>query len=160
MKKVFYDCESLTDISALKDWNTSNVTNTDHMFYDCKSLTDISSLKDWDTENVENMKEMFDGCAALTDISPLKNWSTAKLTDTSRMFAGCDKLKFADLSNWDLSSNGRNVNMNEMFHTSGSTPLLVIAKDEKFSEYNYAGDNRTPVGPTFDANGGKFPESA
>lgn len=160
MERMFALCEYLKKIDGVSEWDTSNVTNMEYMFASCRLLSNIQELELWNTENVENMKEMFYDCNALTDISPLKNWNTSKLTDTSNMFEGCYKLKFVDLSNWDLSSNGRNVHMNKMFLTSGSTPLLVIAKDEKFSEYNYAGDNRTSVGPTFDANGGTFSESA
>ena len=29
---LFCDCKSLSDISALKDWNVSNVTNFSNMF--------------------------------------------------------------------------------------------------------------------------------
>ena len=43
MSNVFYYCSRLKDISALANWDTSNVTDMSEMF-DYTSITDISAL--------------------------------------------------------------------------------------------------------------------
>ena len=35
------------------------------MFSYCESLTNINALKNWDTRNVEEMDRMFNGCKSL-----------------------------------------------------------------------------------------------
>ena len=54
MASLFHNCKKLSDISALKNWDTSNVTDMHNMFYYC-DLKDISPITDWDTKNVREM---------------------------------------------------------------------------------------------------------
>ena len=48
---MFIECE-LTNLSALSSWNTENVTDMSNMFSNCTTLTDASAINDWDIRNV------------------------------------------------------------------------------------------------------------
>ncbi len=52
---MFARSTSLTDISALSNWDMSNVTDIHEMFYSCSDLKDISPIGNWDTSNITNM---------------------------------------------------------------------------------------------------------
>ncbi len=160
MRLMFADCPSLTVVHGLRKWDTKKVTNIRDMFNGCTALTTISGLEKWETEYVENLDSMFYGCTALNEINCLKEWSTENVGNMETMFYGCKNLKLVNLANCDLSKGGRYVNMYAVFAGTNQAPLLVISPEEKLKNYNYAGDRRTPVGPKFDANGGKFPESS
>lgn len=70
MSLTFGNCTSLTDISALANWDVSNVTCMNAMFYNCTSLSDISPLSNWDVSMVLDTYGMFMGCTLLADITP------------------------------------------------------------------------------------------
>ena len=73
---MFFGCDALTDLSALENWDTSNVIDMSWMFKHCRNITNISSLENFDTSKVEDMSGMFYNCTNLTNISPLENWDT------------------------------------------------------------------------------------
>lgn len=56
---LFYAYQYLSDISGLRDWDTSNVTDMSYMFFDCDSLKNKEPIQNWDKSNVTNDKEMF-----------------------------------------------------------------------------------------------------
>ena len=89
---MFYHCSSLSNIDALKNWNTQNVTSMSAMFFHCSSLTSTDALKNWNTQNVTSMSAMFQGCSSLTDTDALKNWNTQNVISTCNMFQGCSSL--------------------------------------------------------------------
>ena len=102
---MFSDCEQLKDISALANWNTSNVTDMGYMFQDCHQLQDISALANWDISNVTDISFMFSTCKQLQDISALTNWDTSKVTKMHGMFDDCRQLQdISALANWDTSN--------------------------------------------------------
>ena len=117
-------------------WDVSNVTDMSGMFWESQSLGDISSLESWDTSNVENMSMMFGGGETenkpLSDISPLANWNTSKVKSMSSMFnrasiANVDALETKqhsgnDYVSWDVS---KVEDMGWMFE--GNTNLSNIA---------------------------------
>ena len=39
MNDIFSDCNSLTSLPDISNWNTNNVINMSYMFSDCNSLT-------------------------------------------------------------------------------------------------------------------------
>ena len=95
----------LTNLTTLKDWNTSNVTKMDAIFQLNTSLTDLTVLKNWDISNVSTMQYMFYGCSSLNDITSLSNWNTSNVTTTQGMFYNCISLvDFSALTGWDVSS--------------------------------------------------------
>ena len=82
---MFYGAKSLTDISALKDWNTSNVTNMHALFCNARSLPDTLAIKNWDTSSVTDMSYMFSNAVSLTMVD-VSNWNTSKVTNMTCMF--------------------------------------------------------------------------
>ncbi|MBR3236765.1 BspA family leucine-rich repeat surface protein [Candidatus Saccharibacteria bacterium] len=105
---------ALTDISALSNWNTSNVTDMDYMFASNYSLTNIDALANWDTSNVTDMNGMFIDAISLTNIDGAINWDTSSVTNMSDMFVETQSLTNIDGAiNWDTSSV---TNMGGMFN--------------------------------------------
>ena len=68
------------------------LNNLSYMFYNSNSLKNISELKYLDTSEVINFSYLFWGCSSLTDISPLSNWDVSKGKDFSYAFTGCSSL--------------------------------------------------------------------
>ena len=62
---MFYECDQLKDISALANWNVSNVERMVCMFIGCNQLEDISALANWNVSNVKDMHDMFYNCRYL-----------------------------------------------------------------------------------------------
>ena len=120
---LFNGCSSLTDLTALKDWNASNVTNMSRLFEGCSNLTNLTALKDWKSSKVTDMDRMFYDCSSLTDLTALASWSVSKVTDMSYMFYGCSKLTdLTGLKDW----NAPNVtNMRSMFDGCSSLTKLT-----------------------------------
>ena len=110
---MFYNCTSLTDLSALSGWGTSGVTSMERTFYNCSSLANISALSGWDVSGVTSMKTMFNGCKSLTDISALSGWNTSNVSVMTDTFSSCSALaNISALSGWDVSGV---TNMDTMF---------------------------------------------
>ena len=62
---MFYSCTNLTDITALANWNVSNVTNMTGTFYKCTNLTTLD-ISGWDTGKVTNTGDFLYNCSKLT----------------------------------------------------------------------------------------------
>ena len=62
---MFSGCWQLRDITALSNWDVSNVTSMDDMFVYCNQLQDISALANWDVSNVTSMDDVFRECHRL-----------------------------------------------------------------------------------------------
>lgn len=78
--------------------------NLSRCFYRHNSLTDISALKSFDTSRVVNMSEMFSGCHKLTSIDALSEWDVTNVWDMSGMFFDCQSLdRLTELSEWNVS---------------------------------------------------------
>lgn len=90
--QLFRGCRQLKDISALADWDVSNVMDMRAIFFECERLTDISALANWDVSKVKDMSSMFHGCLQLKDIAALSKWDISTVKDISYMFYGCDLL--------------------------------------------------------------------
>ena len=86
----------------LSSWDTSNVTDMNHIFYNCESLKELN-ISTWDTSNVTDMKSMFTWCSSLKELD-VSGWDTSKVTDMSLMFYWCSSLKVLDIFNWDTSN--------------------------------------------------------
>jgi surface protein len=101
---IFSDCYQLEDISALANWDVSNVKDMSYMFYNCYQLQDITALANWNVSNVENMGYMFSYCSQLQDITALANWDVSNVKDMHWVFYGCGQLQdITALANWDVS---------------------------------------------------------
>ena len=138
MKSMFSGTK-ITDITALKDWDTSNVTDMSYMFSDTK-ITDITALKDWDLSNVTDMSSMFRRCSSLTDITVLKDWDLSNVTDMSYMFNYCTSLIDINLDDLEL----KNVtNMSYMFGKQDNDDIGM--KIKTFSMRNLVANKLTHI---------------
>lgn len=84
MSYMFSSNKNLKDLSNIKDWDTSKVTNMNNMF-GSTYCPDFSAIKDWDVSNVTNMSYMFTSNGNITDFSFMTNWDTSKVTNMSNM---------------------------------------------------------------------------
>lgn len=112
---LFGGCEELRDISALSEWDTSNVTDMSRMFEYCKSLVSVPLL---DTSNVTDMDNMFYGCWKLTEV-PL--FDTSNVTDMSYMFDDCSSL--VSIPQFNTSNV---TDMNGMFYNCESLTTIPL----------------------------------
>ena len=68
MSTLYQLCESCTnlpDISALANWNVSNVTSMKYMFQRCSNLTTLD-ISGWDTGKVADAGSFLYNCPKLT----------------------------------------------------------------------------------------------
>ena len=74
MEGLFYNVSdmnsALADLTPLKNWNISNVTNTRNAFRNNTNITDLTPLSNWDVSHVVIMSDMFSG-TGITDLTPL-----------------------------------------------------------------------------------------
>ena len=156
---MFYGCKNLTDLTAIKNWNTSNFDDMTYMFGNCISLTSLNGLENFKFNSgtyngsIEGMfghtddiiEDGDDGCINLTDISALENWNTESLTSIDGLFSGCSSLSdISVLSKWDVS----NVQwMIDTFGSSGVSDLSPLANWNTGKAYymNYMFDNCTNI---------------
>ena len=97
----------LTSITGISYLNTSQVVTMKKMFIDCDELTEID-LSHFDTRNVTDMSSMFDNCMLLKSLD-LSSFSTSNVTDMNNMFRHCEQIKKLDLKNFD-TANVTNMN--------------------------------------------------
>ena len=95
LDEMFQNCNKLTTINGIDDWDTSNVTNMSYMFHNCSKLTSLD-LSSFDTSNVKYMDNMFFNCTNLVELN-LSNFTFVEYE--THMFEGCINLKKLDLSN-------------------------------------------------------------
>ena len=119
--------ESITDISALADWNMSNTTNMASMFSTrngySSALYDISPIADWDVSNVTKMNLMFEK-TMITNLDALENWDVSNVEDMDSMFEECGSLSnISALATWDTSSV---TDMHGMFYGTAITDLDAL----------------------------------
>ncbi len=96
---------ALSDISGLKDWDSSHVTTMYMAFYGCSSLPNLDALSDWDTSKLENLYATFYGCSGLTDLSGLSGWNVANVRTMYATFYNCGGIStLSGLKDWDTSS--------------------------------------------------------
>lgn len=108
---AFSGDSSLSDIVPLSKWDTSSLLYAERMFKDDSALVNITALANWNTSNVKNMSGMFSNARSLTDALALRNWDTSNVTDMSFMFSRAISLMFVDVSNWNTSKVTTMANM-------------------------------------------------
>ena len=156
MRRMFYDCSSLTSLDV-SNFNTENVTDMVGMFQRCSALTSLD-ISNFNTANVADMWSMFYNCSSLSSLD-LSNFNTANVTDMRSMFFGCSSLSSLGLSNFntenvtdmsymfrycssltslDLSSfNTANVtNMLEMFAGNSALTTIYVGDDWTIANVN------------------------
>lgn len=109
---MFLNCTSLKDISALRNWNTSNLVYSISMFYYCDDLVDLSPLANWHTGKLQKADGMFYGCWRITSPTYLANWDTSSLQTAKELFGHCGLTTLTGLENWNT---GTLTDINGMF---------------------------------------------
>ena len=100
MSYMFSSNKILKDLSNIKDWDTSKVTNMNYMFGGTY-CPDFSAIKDWNMSNVTNMSYMFTNNGYIKDFSFMETWDTSKVTNMSNML---DVSSVTDLPAIDCTS--------------------------------------------------------
>ena len=139
MAYMFYDCTALESVE-FKNINTSNVTNMGLMFAFDESLTSITGIADWDTSNVTDFNNMF-RTNKVTHLD-VANWDLSSAVDMNSIFAHCTKLKtFNEPTNggWDVSSV---TDLGWLFYNCQELPISEMNKlnveDWEFKQSNFA----------------------
>lgn len=130
MNHMFYNCSGLTSID-LSSFDTSNVTDMSYMFYSCSGLTSLE-LSNFNTENVKNLSRMFQLCSNITSLD-LSGWNTSKVTDMIYMFSYCRNLTTLNVTGWDISNV---TNYTSMFNGIKSTVKIILG-DVSYATYNW-----------------------
>ncbi|MBR3353129.1 DUF285 domain-containing protein [Candidatus Saccharibacteria bacterium] len=129
---MFYLFASLSEISGISDWDTTNVADMSYMFYNAgnSATTFTLDLSSWNTSNVTSMSYMFSnaGRSATTwSIGDLSSWDTSNVTNMSYMFSGAGfsaaTWSIGDLSSWNTSNV---INMSYMFSEAGRSATTFI----------------------------------
>ena len=113
----------LADISAIANWDVSNVEDMWDTFCYCHKLTNLEAIRNWDVSKVQTLRGTFFKCSNLTSLEALSNWNTKSVTNLRSTFAGPSKFtSLHGLENWDTS------NVTNMFETfRGNTQLTDIS---------------------------------
>ncbi|BAG09175.1 Spy0128 family protein [Finegoldia magna] len=127
MEHMFYNSQATT-INLGDKFDTSNVTNMDGMFYNSQATT-INFGDKFDTSNVTNMDNMFRYSQATT-INLGDKFDTSNVTNMSHMFTDSE----AEIINLGDMFNTKNVeNMQNMFYRSQA---MTINLGDKFDTSN------------------------
>ena len=102
---MFAFCSSLSGISALKNWNVSNVNYFQGMFNSCSKLGNLYALKNWNVSNGWDFSYMFYGMKNLCDFNFLIGWKISKGSNVTDMLSDCGstRLYFNYEDKWELS---------------------------------------------------------
>ena len=119
-----------TDLSFVKNLDTSNATSMKDMFYACTNLATVD-LSHFNTSNVKDMSSMFYSCNKFTSLD-LINFNTSKVTTMGDMFNSCSNLTSLDLSSFDTS---KATTMSGMFYRCSSLPNIIGSIDCISAQY-------------------------
>ena len=100
MKELFNNCIKLTTIDRL-NFNTLSVKTMNSMFNHCESLLSINA--EFNPENVENLFNIFAYCYKVVTIN-LPSFKYTRTINIKGIFYNDTKLKYVDLSNFEVSS--------------------------------------------------------
>lgn len=165
---MFINCESITNIPNIENWDLSNMEDMAYMFYGAVSFNqnigmwDVSNLKDmafmfggatsfnqnigmWNVSNMINMHGMFSEATSFNQ--DIGDWDVSKVTEMQNMFSGATSFN-KNIGNWDVSSV---LWMNSMFmdatafnqnigkwKLNNNASLLLIVHSAGLSCQNYA----------------------
>ena len=119
---MFYECNCLSPLSQISEWDTSKVTNMEALFSNCASFTSLPDISQWDTSNVTNISSMFENCSSLTTIPDISDWNVNNVTNMNHIFCGCWSLKsLPDISKWNIE---KVKDINSLFSTCYSLSSL------------------------------------
>ena len=123
MRCFLGSASSLTTLTGLENWDTSNVTDLESSFISTK-LTTLEELRNWNTSKVESLQSAFWG-APLTSIEALSNWNVSNVINMRKVFVGTKLASLNGLENWDTSNV---TQMGSMFFSSPIESLEPLKK--------------------------------
>ena len=94
------DCNALTAVIGVEDWQTTKAQQMDNMFNNCWVLDNLD-LRKWDMHNVDSLKNMFRYCHALKNFDA-STWKLDNAGDMAQMFLHCRSLKELKINSWGL----------------------------------------------------------
>lgn len=111
MQSMFYEARNLTDISGVSGWfnteETSKITNIISIF-DGTKITNLDALANWKTPNLTYMRYSFANNPSLTNVDGLEHWDTSKVQTVQGTFMEdtglADPDVFSKINDWDMSS--------------------------------------------------------
>ena len=141
----------LEDISPLKDWNVSGVTNINMLLLNRRNLTSLNDLGNWDVSLVQNFNGFCKGCKSLTEVDNFANWNVLKGTDFTNMLNGAESITELDLSNFDVSNVTATSKLNMINQV---TSLTKIKTPKEYPEnvsikFNLSGTFKDEDGNTY-----------
>ena len=98
----FFNSTNLTDISEFKYADVSKCTKFVNLFYGDRSLSDISAVADWDTSNVTAMINAI-AYSNITSLKAFSKWDMSKCTSLELAFADFQGTTLEGLENWNVS---------------------------------------------------------
>ena len=150
--KMFKDCTSLKSVN----FSQSNLTNkigvglyAVSIFENCTSLINVDFSNS--TGLILNLAYAFKNCTSLVNID-FSMFQFDEITNCNFIFNNTPNLRFVDFSTVPNSVD----RFMDAFKVDTVQPLRILTKNSTLLKYNYSNDNRTPVGPIFEANGGQF----
>ncbi|EMF0465964.1 BspA family leucine-rich repeat surface protein [Enterococcus hirae] len=123
------DTSNVTDMSSITSldvsgFDTSKVTNMQHMFSGMSSVTSLD-VSGFDTSNVTDMANMFRGMSSVTSLD-VSGFDTSNVTTMENMFYNISSITSLDLSVFDTSNV---TTMQDMFK---DTPLAKLTLGDHF----------------------------
>ncbi len=126
LHSCFARSTTLSDVSAITLWDTSEFTNISGMFMSCAGLTNID-VSNFDTSKVTDMSYTFYN-SGLTEID-VSHWDTRNVIDMNHMFQN-SRIKNLDLSNW------KTENVTDMSYMFGSSSITSQLESINISNWN------------------------
>ena len=123
MYQMFSGCFNLEKLD-LSSWDVSNVKSMNGMFVECKKLHEIEWFK-FNTSKVEDVSYMFTNCHSLRSVN-LSGFDTSSLLTCKKMFKRCGVEK-VNLGHWYPTSPIKELNVEDMFHTTGLLHSLATS---------------------------------
>lgn len=125
MSGAFKGTSSLTELSFLRNWNVSNVTDFSDMFNGATGLSTLNDIRTWNISKAVDLSGMFAN-TKLTDVE-LTPWNVDTVKDFSGMFQNCADMATLNISTWNME---RATNLANMF--KGCKSLVTVV----FGEHN------------------------
>ena len=98
----FQYLSSLSNIDAVAEWNTSNVTGLSN-FLSGTAVRNVDALSGWDTSKVTNMSWLLSSTDYLENVDGLSRWNTEKNTSLQGLFRSSLVTNVDGISGWDTS---------------------------------------------------------
>jgi surface protein len=99
MDFLFANCNSLTTINNINQWDVSNIVSMAGLFLNCTLFND--NISSWNISNVTSLNSAFELATSFNQ--PLNNWNVSNCQDFGNMFREASAFN-QPLNNWNVSS--------------------------------------------------------